>query len=176
MTSPGPGLNLNLSDPSVQRLLDPEEAHERGVKKNMVHLGGDPDRGFHSTHRLDVNKVEVIVTYKGDLMLTVDVYPEQGEKGTADYKPLELHYVCPGCTKKGRVTSEMKAIEFDPVDNRPIKLPNGVVTVTGGRLSVEPFQCTHEMPEHVTHVQKHQHGFTLCRKRIAIDDNVAKDA
>jgi hypothetical protein len=171
MTTPGSGLDINLARPEVQRLLDPEEAHERGIKKNMVHLGGDPERGYHSTHRLDVNKLEVYVTYKQDLLLTVDVYPAEGPD-----KPLEIHYVCPRCTKQGRITSEMKAMEFDPTDNRPLKLPNGQITVTGGRLSVEPFQCTHELPEHVKHVQRAQGGLTLCLLRIAIDNNVAKDA
>lgn len=172
MSDPRSPLSIDITDPNVRKLLEPHEAREHGLQpgpRPMVHLAGDPDVGYRSEQRLDSAKIEVIVTYK-DFMMTVDVYP-----ATAD-GPLELQYVCPRCRKGGRITAAMKAIEFDPADVKIIRLPNGVPASTGGRLSVEPFECTHELPEAVKHVNKHQHGFTLCKLRIAIDNNVGKDA
>lgn len=165
-------LNLDMTNPSVRNLLGAEES---GVvkpgdnRREMVHLAGDADKGFVSTTRLDTMKQEVFVTYK-DFLLTVDVYALPGQ-------PIELVYVCPKCRHQGRITGDKKAIEFDARAGRPMALPNGATVPSGGELSVEPFQCSWEMPDAGEHKPGiRSGGITLCNLKLAIDHNVAKDA
>lgn len=161
---------FNLESPDVKRFLDKKEderirtamADDPAYSKKereLVHLAGDMDSGLNSTISLSGGKHEVRVTYK-DFVLTVDVYAIPGE-------PLQVHLICPKCRQQLRVTEDRKAIEFDPRDTR----------FQGGRISIEPFQCTWEMPE----AGKHNPGLisggmTLCKWTAGISNNVARDA
>lgn len=167
-------LNIDMTNPAVRNLMGSDGSHivdpgEQKKRQEMVQLAGDPEHGYTSTTRLDTMKQEVFVTYK-DFLLTVDVYALPGQ-------PLELVYVCPKCRKQGRITGDRKTIEFDPHASRVMPLPNGAKVHTGGALSVEPFQCSWEMPdagEHKAGIRSG--GITLCNLKIAIDNNVGKDA
>ena len=47
----------------------------------------------------------------------------------------------------------------------------------GGRLSVEPFECTWEMPDAGEHKPGYiGGGITLCKLKIGISNNIARDA
>lgn len=167
-------LNVNLADPSVRRLMGTEQSGVANGKRQMVQLAGDEDRGLMSTTRLDTAKIEVLVAYRGrvgDFDLTVDVYALPGE-------PAELHIICPKCRHKSRITADRKRIEFSQNDIRPYTFVDGSrMPTNGGRLDVETFECGWEMPdagEHKAGIKAG--GITLCRMRMAIDHNVAKDA
>ncbi len=167
-------LNVNLSDPSVRRLMGTDEGGLSSRKREMVQLAGDEQRGIQSTRRLDTAKVEVLVAYRGragHFDMTVDVYALPGE-------PAELHIICPKCRHKSRITAARKHIEFDSNDTRPYTFVDGSQMPTnGGRLDVETFECSWEMPDAGEHkVGIRSGGITLCRMRMAIDHNVAKDA
>lgn len=166
-------LEIDMTNPAVRNLLGTDEPriHKPGEAKRreMVQLAGDPEHGIHATTRLDTMKQEVLVTYK-DFLLTFDVYVLPGE-------PIELHYICPRCRNKGRITAARKHIAFEPGESRPITLPDGKKTVTGGSLSIEPFECSWELPDAGEHKQGiRAGGITLCRLKLAVDNNVAKDA
>lgn len=170
-------LSINLRDPAVAKMLGVADGNiaRPGPRKELVQLAGDaPDphgtgrRGIASTTRLDAGKVEVLVPYRGDLLMTVDVYVLPNE-------PIQVHYVCPRCHKLGRITGDRKQIEFDPKAGRAIEL-DGAKIYNGGELNIEPFQCTNELPEHAHHVRGDRHGLTLCKLTLAIDRSVAKDA
>lgn len=190
MTTPASALNVDLTDPSVRRLLAPEEGSpivdprdpSARSARPMVQLAGDAadptgrmaGRGLMSTHRLDTGKIEVLVAYRGkvgDYDLTVDVYTLPGQ-------PIELHMICPKCRHKNRITAERKQVAFEEKDARPYTFVDGSsMPFNGGDLSVEPFQCGWEMPdagEHKTGIRAG--GITLCKLTLAIDHNVAKDA
>lgn len=167
-------LNLNLSDPSTRRLMGTDDHGRIAQKRQMVQLAGDERRGMTSTTRLDTSKVEVLVAYRGrigDFDMTVDVYAIPGE-------PLELHIICPKCRHKSRITQQRKQIEFNPGDFRPYTFVDGSrMPTNGGLLNVETFECGWEMPEAGEHkVGLRTGGITLCRMRMAIDHNEAKDA
>jgi hypothetical protein len=154
---------INLSDPGVQDLLGdaaPSRLASGRPGKELVQLAGDPDHGMTVSHHLDRGKREVLVAYK-DLVLTVDIYEMAGE-------PLKVHLICPRCHHQLQVTSDRKKIEYDPRAGDPKK---------GGRLSIEPFECTWELPTAGKHVPGLlAGGMSLCKLKLAIDHNVAKDA
>ncbi len=177
----GSPLSIDLHDPAVQHLLG-GPPRTKGVDPGtgaMVQIAGDaPDpngsgmMGLASTTRLDGTKREVLVTYKGragELLLTVDVIPGD---------VLEVLFICPRCTKAGRITGDRKHIEFDPTATRPFKLPNGQPAMTGGELSIEAFMCTQELPEaqYEQHTKTNRHGLSLCKQTLVIDRNIARDA
>lgn len=177
-------VDIDMTNPSVRRLMGSDEGRIAmpGKRREMVQLAGDaPDptgrtnlRGLASTTRLDTSKLEVFVAYRGrmgEFDLTVDIYAIPGE-------PLEMHLICPRCRHQLRVTSAMKKIEFELGEQRPYTFVDGSKMPTnGGRLSVEPFQCTWEMPEANAHTPGlRSHGLTLCNLKLVIDENVAKDA
>lgn len=186
-------LDLNINDPAVKRLLgtDDSRIQQPGARKrSMVQLAGDaPDptgvtgfRGLQSTTRLDMGKLEVLVIFK-DRVMTVDVYKIEGE-------PIELLLICPRCENESRITSEMKKIEFEYGNTRPVKLPDGSlvsfdkpqhthghVYTNAGSLSVEPFQCSWEMKGAGKHTPGiRAGGLTLCNLKLVIDNNVAREA
>jgi hypothetical protein len=178
-------LEIDMRNPSVRRMIDGEEHSSimnPQTRRPMVQLAGDaPDptgmsrnRGMQSTHRLDADKIEVLVRYRGrvgDFDMTVDVYALPGT-------PPELHIICPKCRNKSRITAERKKIEFDANDTRPYTFVDGSrMPTNGGSLSVEPFECGWEMPDAGAHTPGiRAGGITLCRMRMAIDHSVAKDA
>lgn len=176
-----PALNIDLTDPSVQHMLGGPSRLATG-KREVVQLAGDvPDptglsarRGFQSTTHLTAGKQEVVVVYKG-LFLTVDLYV-LGAQVTA-----YLH--CPRCRNVLTVRGDRKAIDFDPLAVSPVRVEvagagDPVLALAGqfGRLSIEPFECTWEITGGPHVAGGHHTGVSLCRMRMAIDDNRAKDA
>jgi hypothetical protein len=174
-------LNIDLTDPSVQHLLggNPRLAT---VKRELVQIAGDvphPDghtawRGAQSTTDLTGAKQEVVVVYRG-MYLTVDLYVMGGET---------LAYLCcPRCHKVLTVRSSHKPIDFEPRADNPLRAeivstgdPSLVRLAGAGRLSIAPFECTWEL-ENARHVPGALHsGTSLCRMKLAIDNNRAKDA
>jgi hypothetical protein len=94
----------------------------------------------------------------GDFVLECDVYPGE-QTGT-----FVVVLYCPKCsTPKAphtlKITSDRKHIEFDAVTRK---------------LSVEPFECTWELPEAAN--RRIAFGAGLCRWRVGISNNVARDA
>jgi hypothetical protein len=161
-------LNLNLADPAVRELLG--EDHQRVLEerhrkqhgdggRELVHLAGDMDSGLSHTVDLASGKREVTVTYK-DFVLTVDVYQIPDE-------PTCVVLICPRCRHALRISADRKQIDFDPKAGDP-KL--------GGRLSIEPFQCTWELTadKHVPGIVGG--GISLCKWTAGIEKNVARDA
>jgi len=153
------------------------EAFATGKKRPIVQLAGDMEHGLSSTTRLNTNKIEVMVVYKDpSKFLTVDVYQVPGE-------PLMVHMICPKCHKTNRITADRKHIEFDAAAKNPV---HGQVLSEAGRdlaslaetgqLSVSAFECTWEIGGD-KHVRGGVHtGASLCRQRLAIENNRAKDA
>jgi len=167
-------LNIDLSSPAVQRMLRSDHDVATG-KREMVQLAGDAQTGLSSTLNLDNGKHEVVVVYK-DQFLTVDVYLLPGE-------PPEIHLICPRCHKASRISGANKQVVFDPAADNPMRrriamaAPQDLVPICYlGRLSVEPFECTWEIGED-KHAKGSVHtGVSLCRQRLAIEDNRAQDA
>lgn len=100
-----------------------------------------------------------------DFLLVADVYKIAGQ-------PMYVHIICPRCLNALKIGEDHKAISYEP--DRPPKiapfLANAAVVNYDGSLSVEAFECTWELgPE------RRNFGTGLCRWRVAIDDNIAKD-
>jgi hypothetical protein len=168
-------LSIDLGDPDVQQMLGGGVASGKG---RVVQLAGDDPTGAPrglSTTYLEDGKHEVVVVYK-DTFLTVDVYLVPGA-------PPEIHLICPRCHKASRISGANKAIDFDPGAVNPMWLEavksnhKDLAAIAGiGRLSVEPFECTWEVGGQA-HVAGAVHtGASLCRQKLVIDDNCAKDA
>lgn len=173
-------LSVNLQDPSVRAMLGADGMiRNPETNRGMVQIAGDaPDptrrsdaRGISATTRLDSGKREVIVVFKASsVVMTIDVYAVPGE-------PLEVHLICPRCRKSSRVTQAMKAMEWDPT-TRPMVIPNGQTLVSEGTISIEPFECSHELPDalYEQHAGTTRHGMSLCRQQLVIDRNIAREA
>jgi hypothetical protein len=176
--------NVDLSDPRVRQHLGPQGvATLAGPGGSVVQLAGDaPDprgitdhRGMASTHHLSLGKQEVGVVF-GDRILTVDVYAIPGE-------PITVHLICPRCRKTLTVRGDRKVIDFDPNAPNPrgavlraTGSPELAVLAQRGRLSIEAFECTWEMGDgHHARGSFHT-GVSLCRQRLAIEDNRAQEA
>jgi len=179
-------LNIDLRDPAIAQMLgtDPRVV-ATGKPREVVQLAGDaPDpthlssaRGLQSTHNLIAGKQEVLVLYK-DLVMTIDVYAVPGE-------PLKVHMICPRCHKLGTISGDRKAIDFEPLAANPAQsdivamgeVPPTVRAMSAhGRISIEPFECAWEIGDDRHVAGSHHTGVTLCRQKLAIDNNRAKDA
>ena len=176
-------LQIDLTDPAVQRMLGGGPDVATGKRRELVQLAGDiPDpaglsrhRGHQATTILSGGKEEVVVVYQG-MFLTVDIYRVPGE-------PLRAHLFCPRCHKHATVPGDRKAIDWDPAATNPMRAeiltsgrPELVYLADRGRLSIEPFECPWEIGDD-PHVAGALHtGGSLCRLRIAIENNRAKDA
>jgi hypothetical protein len=172
-------LQIDLSDPRVRAMLDTTGGLPGG-HRSVVQLAGDaPDpmgvyRGLQSTTSLTAAKHEVLVIYK-DMFLTADVYALPGE-------PITVHLICPRCHKPLQITGDRKRIEYDPSDRRVMDAalasgrPEVAALAESGALSIEAFECTWETGDdaHVRGIV--QSGTSLCRLRIGIERNRAKDA
>lgn len=122
-----------------------EELYE--IKQDLVE---HQSRGMSTVH-FDNAAAHAKVRYR-EFLLECDVYEAGGL--------ITVVLFCPRCKQQLKIDSSRKAIEWDPVR---------------GLLSVEPFQCTWELPdEHLG--QKREFGFSLCRWTAAIDKGVARDA
>lgn len=177
------GLSIDLSDPRVQQMLGVSSPLASG-KREVVQLAGDaPDPtgltnqfGLQSTHRLTGGKQEVVVVY-GDLLMTLDVYALPGE-------PMRVQIICPRCHKHSTIRGDQKRIEYEPTSLNPQAkrihlLAESVAELAKisvfGRLSVEPFECAWEIGD-AKHVPGAVHtGASLCRLRLVIDDNRARE-
>ena len=159
-------LSIDLQDPAVARLLG--QPHER----ELVQLAGDAadptgadDRGRSCTYHLNRSAIaHPLVTYRhgtDEFLITCDVYVADGE-------PMVIHLICPRC----RHALSIRA------DQKDIALELGAGPDLQGDLSVAPFMCTWERADAGTHVPGMVigGGMSLCRWRVAIDHNVAKDA
>jgi hypothetical protein len=136
-----------------------------------VQLAGDaPDPTGHGpagaqvTYHLNQSAVaHPLVTYRTSLeeyLLECDVYQHPGE-------PPVVHLICPRCHNALNVRADRKAIDLEL----------GVGPDRQGRISIETFECTWERADAGKHVTGVIGGGTsLCRWRVAIDNNVAKDA
>ena len=151
-----------------------------GVADPMAGVRNTEGRvGIGSRTRLDGNKIEVLVSYRGrhgQFDMTVDVYqlPES---------PIECVLICPKCHggQRGagsRISSERKRIEFDRDHGRPYTFVDGSqIVYNGGSLSIEPFECMFEFDSNERHViGQRAGGANLCRMRMAIENSIAKDA
>lgn len=175
-------LSIDLQDPAVRSMLggDGHVTPGGAKKRELVQIAGDAvdptgttsNRGLQSTIRLDGGKQETLVLFRGrhgDFVMTVDVYAMPGEA-------TQIHFICPKCHKQGRITSDQKAIDWNPVEHRVLSMPDGQRARTGGILSVEPFGCTWEMGAEAHTPGIRSGGLTLCGMKIAIDANVAREA
>jgi hypothetical protein len=107
-----------------------------------------------------------------DYVLEADVYPLLGAVDEDDAPgALEVILICPRCRHELRVTSDRKAIEYLP-GPPVIDLATGQAMLRGV-LSIERFECTWEKD---TSVAVTGNTENLCRWRVAIDKNVARDA
>lgn len=174
-------LSINMADPQVRRLMR-QDRHASTLdeppgapgRPSLIQVAGDPARGFASQVSLASGKVETLVRYR-DHVLTVDVYRLEGE-------PLQVHLICPRCCKPLRATEDRKRIEWDPTALHPHQAVAAELEAQGygqlrlGLLSIEPFGCTWEMGGDA-HNQGGLHtGGSLCRLKLGITRNVAKDA
>lgn len=116
----------------------------------------------------------------GEFVLTIDVY-------SAPDSPMYLLLICPACSNADRshglkISADNKHIDFEP--QRIPKLPGmtteqiiadlgveGVDEIRGG-LSVEKFSCTFEAEPDL----RRHFGLAKCGFRVAIDNNIARDA
>jgi hypothetical protein len=168
--------NIDLRNPGVRRLLGDADHESRLAsgkpEKKLVHLAGDEDHGLSSALHLDTGKIEVLVYYKKtESWLTVDVYALPGERP-------HVILICPRCQHALTIKGERKTIEFDPAARRPI--PDSIVPpelrhLSIGQLSIEPFECTWELDDKAK-VTRDAGMVQLCRMKLAIDDNIARDA
>lgn len=76
--------------------------------------------------------------------------------------PTKVLLLCPKCKNALSVTADRKRIEFQP----PAVGHEG----DGGKISIETFECTWELTQQV------ELGGELCRWRVAVDNNIARDA
>lgn len=141
-------------------------------REELVHLAGDPDTGgmtargfeaapdpwgtgkvgYQQTADLTSNALGHPKIRYRDLVIEADVYAMPGA-------PMHVHIICPRCRNALRIPADRKRIEYDPAAGAP---------TDGGRLSIETFECTWEAGA--------ERGSGLCRWRVAVDDNVARDA
>jgi hypothetical protein len=175
-------LNVDLSDPRVRDMLGGPSSLASG-KREVVQLAGDPANptpaGLQSTTHLTGGKQEVVVVY-GDLLMTLDVYALPGE-------PMRVQIICPRCRKHSTIRGDQKKIEYEPTSLNPraalVKAMVGhsqaeldlVTAAQFGRLSIEPFECAWEIGD-APHVAGAVHtGASLCRLRLAIENNRARE-
>ncbi len=115
------------------------------------------ERGPNMAHVTPLGRPQI--RYKGrygDFVLEADVFPGK------DLGTFEVHIYCPRCSTpelphNNRITSERKAIEFE-----------------NGLLSIEAFECCWELQQREG--ERIAFGAGLCRMKMGITKNVAKDA
>ncbi len=179
-------MTIDLGDPTIRAMLGVDQPHLGGTRREVVRLAGDvpdptgvsPDhRGIQSTHFLTGGKQEVVVVY-GDVLMTLDVYALPGE-------PVRVQMICPRCHKHSTITSDRKRIAWEPASENPMRgtilelargLPELLRVRDFGCISIEPFECTWELGED-RHVAGGLHsGASLCRLKLVIDNNRAREA
>lgn len=159
-------LQIDLEDPQVRRLMG------RPPERELVQLAGDaPDptgvgpNGQTTTYHLNrAAAAHPLVEYHIDrvdyALLECDVYAHPGE-------PVVVHLICPRCKHALSISAERKDIAFSPTGGLK----------GAGELSIEAFECTWELPGTGKHIPGLVGGgMSLCKWRVAIENNVAKDA
>ena len=168
-------LEIDLTDPRVQAALGHDEG---GIvapegKRELVTLAGDQDHGISQDIHLDASKSVVAVWYPGkELLLELDVHHVPGA-------PIEVHAICPKCHNALRITSDRKAIEWDPRSENPMRKviaarlsAKSVARAAMGKISIATFQCTWEMnaKQSVAKDMTIASG-NLCKWTAAIENN-----
>lgn len=131
-------------------------------REELYHIAGDaPDpsgltdkRGMQASVQLNRSAIAHPLIRWRDRVIEGDLYEMDGQ--------LVLHILCPRCSTPEAlhallIKAGQKAIEWD---------------AERGLLSVERFECTWELPEG----RRVEFGAGLCRWRVAIERNVAKEA
>lgn len=176
-------VDVNLSDPGVQRLLGNQGSglvSPASGKKEMVQIAGDMDHGMMHTTNLDLAKHEVGVMGPGEHCGNVDVYAIPGE-------PVKVHMICPRCHHRLTINGDRQAIDYEAARGNPQRaaliasLPPELAYVAdlGGQLSVSTFQCTWELSDQKQDTNQDLNVIargSLCRWRGVIDRNVVREA
>jgi hypothetical protein len=125
-------------------------------REELYHVAGDaPDptgtglSGRMSSMRLtQIALGHPLIRYK-DRVIEADVYEIHGR--------LMVHLICPRCLNALKITDDRKKMEY---------------SVTENRISIEAFGCTWEMNDD----RRMEFGVGLCRWRVGVTNNVARDA
>lgn len=181
-------MTVDLSDPRVRDLLGVTSPAYAGKQREVIQLAGDaPDptgltahHGLQSTHFLTGGKQEIVVIF-GDQIMTLDLYALPGE-------PMRVQIICPRCHKHSTIREDQKHIEYEPTVLNPARsailevlrgAPDGapdLVRLAGfGRLSIETFECAWEIGESKHVAGAVRTGTSLCRLRLVIDNNRARE-
>lgn len=132
-------------------------------------IAPDPARtglvGATSGVHLDRTKdCTVVIRYK-DRLIEADVYAFPGA-------PMKIVLLCPRCGNALNIESDKKQLEL--VKHVPEQIGS---FWNHGKLSVEPFECTWELPDAGQHVPGLvSAGTSLCRWKVGISNNIARDA
>lgn len=128
-------------------------------KEELFHISGDEDHGIaYDANLTKTAFAKPQIRYDGKygrMVMTADVYRAGNGK-------FAVHIICPSCRHALWIKPEVKAIEFDKEKG----------------LSVETFECTWEKGRGTdeTAADRIEFGVGLCRAKLAIDKNTARDA
>lgn len=134
----------------------------------MADPDGERGRGLASQTNFDHGKTTAVIRYK-DKLIEADVYAI----GDA---PIQVVILCPRCGNASTVRGDKKPVEWSP------HVPEKVgLLVNAGTISIAPFECAWEMPGKVHEKASGNRSVimksdNLCRLKLAVDKNVAKDA
>ncbi len=152
---------MNQSAPHEEiytiKASDPDP-HGSGLMGASSHINLERAALAHPLIRLAKPEGEVAI-------IEADVYAAEVEGG------LEILILCPRCRQQLRITSDRKEMQFEPTP--PEFDPRRQAMVVRGKLSIEPFQCTWEMPDAPG---RSPFGSTLCRWAVGVDNNLARSA
>ena len=167
---------MNAFNPQTEELVYVAGDKPVAVQNNLSARSPDPRDvgllGKSSTMRLDKAALgHPLIRYR-DRVIEADVYPflDGDNDPAADRQRLEVILICPCCENQLRVTSDRKAIEWAP--GLP-EIDDAGQVIVRGVISIEPFQCTWEKDGKAAVTG---HGENLCRWRVGIDKNIARDA
>lgn len=139
-------------------------AIKQGVMSDPM---GERGKGLASQTNFGHGKTTTVIRYK-DKLIEADVY-------ALPNTPVHVVIMCPRCGNASTIKGERKAIDWRP--HAPQKIGE---LVNAGIISIEPFECSWELPDAGQHNARNTRqisGFApLCRLKLAVDKNVAKDA
>lgn len=147
--------------------------------KELFYVAGDvPDptgatlKGRAPSYRLTQTALGHPMIFWRDMVLEADVYALPGQ-------PLQVHLICPQCRNALIVRQGNKAIAYEPGESVPTppnwtaaEVKQAIPMGLGGRISVESFACTWEANGEVSR----DFGLARCGWRVAIENNIARDA
>lgn len=119
------------------------------IKEDALDPAGTGQVGKSATIGLNKSAVaKPLIRYK-DFVIEADLYNMDGE--------FMVHLYCPKCRNALSIKGSQKKIDYSTSDG----------------LSVEPFMCTWELdPEG----RRMEFGLGLCRWKVGISNNIARDA